>query len=56
MSTRLPLWAAVPVGTFCGAAIGTIVASFYLALALRTGLTEFDMLAVWNAGARKTPP
>lgn len=51
MSTRLPLWAAVPVGTLCGAATGTIVASFYLALALRTGLTDFDMLAVWTAGA-----
>ena len=51
MSARLPLWAAVPVGTLCGAAIGTIVASFYLALALRTGFTDFDMLAVWKAGA-----
>ena len=51
MSTRLPLWAAVPFGTLCGAAIGTIVASFYLALALRIGLSEFDMFAVWKASA-----
>ena len=51
MSSRLPLWAAVPVGTLCGAVIGTIIASFYLALALRTGFAEFDMLAVWKAGA-----
>ncbi len=51
MSARLPPWAAVPVGALCGAAIGTIVASFYLALALRTGLSDFDMLAVWKAGA-----
>ncbi|MEO3416206.1 type IV secretory system conjugative DNA transfer family protein [Roseovarius sp. CAU 1744] len=51
MSTRLPLWAAVPFGTLCGAAIGTIVASFYLALALRTGVSEFDMLTVWKASA-----
>ncbi|MDP5218789.1 type IV secretory system conjugative DNA transfer family protein [Ruegeria sp. 2205SS24-7] len=51
MSTRLPLWAAVPFGTLCGAALGTIVAGFYLALALRTGLSEFDMFAVWTSGA-----
>ena len=51
MSTRLPLWAAVPVGTLCGTALGTIAASFYLALALRTGFAEFDMFAVWTASA-----
>ena len=58
MSTRLPLWAAVPVGTLCGAALGTIVASFYLALALKTGLTDFDMIAVWTAstGLRAAHP
>ena len=51
MSTRLPLWAAVPMGSLCGATLGTIVASFYLALALKTGMTDFDMLAVWTASA-----
>ena len=51
MSARLPLGAAVPFGAMCGVAIGTIVASFYLALALRTGLSDFDMLMVWKAGA-----
>ena len=51
MSTRLPLWAAVPMGSLCGAALGTIVASFYLALALKTGVADFDMLAVWTASA-----
>ncbi|MCV3273569.1 type IV secretory system conjugative DNA transfer family protein [Roseobacter sinensis] len=58
MSTRLPLWAAVPVGTLCGTALGTIAASFYLALALRTGFAEFDMFAVWTAspGLRAANP
>ncbi|GFE67129.1 type IV secretory system conjugative DNA transfer family protein [Litoreibacter roseus] len=51
MSTRLPLWAAVPMGSLCGAALGTIVASFYLTLALKTGMTDFDMFAVWTASA-----
>ncbi|MEO1603065.1 MAG: type IV secretory system conjugative DNA transfer family protein, partial [Pseudomonadota bacterium] len=51
MSTRLPLWAAVPMGSLCGAALGTIVASFYLALALKTGVADFDMFAVWTASA-----
>ena len=51
MNTPLPLWAALPFGTLCGAAMGTIIASFYLALALRTGVSEFDMLAVWKASA-----
>nr|WP_255596883.1 type IV secretory system conjugative DNA transfer family protein [Cognatishimia sp. MH4019] len=34
----------------CGLAIGTIVASGYLALALRTGFANFDMLLVWKMG------
>ena len=51
MSTRLPLWAAVPMGSLCGAALGTIVASFYLTLALKMGMTDFDMFAVWTASA-----
>jgi type IV secretion system protein VirD4 len=38
-------------GSLCGAALGTIVASFYLALALKTGMTDFDMFAVWTASA-----
>lgn len=47
----IPLWAAVPFGLVCGALLGTIVASFYLALALRTGFGQFDMFAVWQASA-----
>ncbi|MCI2400995.1 type IV secretory system conjugative DNA transfer family protein [Aliiroseovarius subalbicans] len=47
----IPLWAALPFGLICGALLGTIIASFYLALALRTGFTQFDMFAVWRAGA-----
>jgi type IV secretion system protein VirD4 len=47
----IPLWAAVPFGLVCGALLGTIVASFYLALALRTGFSQFDMFAVWQASA-----
>ena len=51
MTPRLPPWAAIPAGLLCGTAIGTITASLYLALALRTGFAGFDMLAVWRAGA-----
>ena len=47
----IPLWAAVPFGLVCGVLLGTIVASFYLALALRTGFSQFDMFAVWQASA-----
>jgi len=51
MNKAFPLWAALPFGAICGAILGTIVASFYLTLALRTGFGNFDMLAVWNASA-----
>ena len=51
MNKSLPLWAALPFGAVCGAIVGTIVASFYLALALKTGVSSFDMLSVWKAGA-----
>ena len=51
MMKPLPIWAALPFGATCGAALGTLVASFYLALALRTGFAEFDMFAVWTASA-----
>lgn len=51
MNKTIPLWAALPFGAICGAILGTIVASFYLTLALRTGFGNFDMLAVWNASA-----
>ncbi len=47
----ISLWAAVPFGLVCGTLLGTIVASFYLALALGTGFGQFDMFAVWRAGA-----
>ena len=50
MQKTLPLWAAVPIGAVCGAVIGTIIASFYLTLALKVGFSNFDMLAVWKAG------
>lgn len=53
MTPRLPPWAAIPAGLLCGTAIGTITASLYLALALRTGFAGFDMLAVWKAGAEE---
>ncbi|WP_299852212.1 type IV secretory system conjugative DNA transfer family protein [uncultured Roseovarius sp.] len=58
MERPLPVWAAVPFGTLCGAALGTIVASFYLALALKTGFGNFDMLIVWKAtpGIRAAHP
>lgn len=46
MNKTIPLWAALPFGAICGAILGTIVASFYLALALRTGFGNFDMLSV----------
>ena len=38
-------------GEICGAVIGTIVAAFYLTLALKTGFGSFDMLALWKASA-----
>ncbi|ETX13508.1 type VI secretion protein [Roseivivax halodurans JCM 10272] len=50
MRPALPTWAAVSAGLLCGGVIGTIVASFYLALALRTPPAEFDMLVLWRAG------
>ncbi|GLO80240.1 type IV secretory system conjugative DNA transfer family protein [Sulfitobacter pontiacus] len=50
MQKTLPLWAAVAIGAICGAVIGTIIASFYLTLALKVGFSNFDMLAVWKAG------
>jgi len=58
MQKSLPLWAALPIGVLCGAAIGTIVASAYLTLALKMGFGNFDMLAVWKASAslRQTYP
>ncbi|MEM5469753.1 MAG: type IV secretory system conjugative DNA transfer family protein [Paracoccaceae bacterium] len=46
----IPLWAAVPFGLICGALLGTIIASFYLEIALGTGFAQFDMFAVWRAG------
>jgi len=50
MNKAFPLWAALPFGAICGAILGTIVASFYLTLALRTGFGNFDMLAVsWRS-------
>ena len=51
MNKPLPLWAALPFGALCGAVLGTIIASFYLTLALKTGFSSFDMLAVWRASA-----
>ena len=51
MTKTLPLWAALLFGVICGAVIGTIVAAFYLTLALKTGFQSFDMLALWKAGA-----
>ncbi len=58
MGKPLPIWAALPFGALCGAVLGTIVASFYLTLALRTGFANFDMLAVWRAsdGLRRAHP
>lgn len=49
MQKSLPIWAAVPIGVVCGVLVGTIIASFYLTLALKTGFANFDMLAVWKA-------
>jgi len=51
MQKTLPIWAALPLGAICGAAIGTIIASAYLTLALKMGFANFDMLAVWKASA-----
>lgn len=51
MNKQLPLWAAVPFGAICGAILGTIIASFYLTLALQSGFAGFDMMAVWKASA-----
>ena len=51
MTKTLPLWAALLFGVICGAVIGTIVAAFYLTLALKTGFQSFDMLALWKASA-----
>jgi type IV secretion system protein VirD4 len=51
MTKTLPLWAALLFGVICGAVIGTIVAAFYLTLALKTGFGSFDMLALWKASA-----
>ena len=51
MTKTLPLWAALLFGVICGAVIGTIVAAFYLTLALKTGFGNFDMLALWKASA-----
>lgn len=58
MNKPLPIWAALPFGALCGAVLGTIVASFYLTLALKTGFANFDMLAVWRAsdGHRRAHP
>lgn len=58
MNKPLPIWAALPFGALCGAVLGTIVASFYLTLALKTGFANFDMLAVWRAsdGLRRAHP
>ncbi|GFE67215.1 type IV secretory system conjugative DNA transfer family protein [Litoreibacter roseus] len=49
---RAPLkgWIAVSLGLLCGAAIGIITASIYLAFALKIGFEEFDMFAVWTSG------
>ena len=49
MQKSLPIWAAVPIGVLCGVLVGTIIASFYLTLALKTGFANFDMFAVWKA-------
>ena len=54
MTKTLPLWAALLFGVICGAVIGTIVAAFYLTLALKTGFQSFDMLALWKASAVHT--
>jgi len=51
MTKTLPLWAALLFGVICGAVIGTIIAAFYLTLALKTGFGSFDMLALWKASA-----
>ncbi|MBC58897.1 MAG: type VI secretion protein [Confluentimicrobium sp.] len=51
MTKTLPLWAALLFGVICGAVIGTIVAAFYLTLALKTGFANFDMLTLWKASA-----
>ena len=51
MTKTLPLWAALLFGVICGAVIGTIVAAFYLTLALKTGFGSFDMLTLWKASA-----
>ena len=51
MTKTLPLWAALLFGVICGAVIGTIVAAFYLTLALKAGFQSFDMLALWKASA-----
>lgn len=51
MNKSLPPWLAFPFGAFCGAIIGTVVAGFYLTLALKVGLANFDMMTVWTASA-----
>jgi len=58
MQKTLPIWAALPLGAICGAAIGTIIASAYLTLALKMGFANFDMLTVWKAstGLRNAHP
>ena len=58
MSKALPYWVATPIGIAVGAIIGTIIASFYLALAFGLDLLSFDPLAVWKhyAGMWKINP
>ena len=48
MNRALPYWVATPIGLVVGAIIGTIIASFYLALAFGLDLLTFDPLAVWK--------
>ena len=56
MTKTLPLWAALLFGVICGAVIGTIVAAFYLTLALKTGFQSFDMLACAFRASRTAIP
>ncbi|MGR3622418.1 type IV secretory system conjugative DNA transfer family protein [Pseudophaeobacter sp.] len=49
MNIPVKLSVSVVFGLFCGAMIGTIIGSAYLALALRRGVDEFDMFGLWTA-------
>ena len=49
MNSPLKLSVSVVFGLLCGAMIGTILGSAYLALAFRRGVDEFDMFGLWTA-------